>query len=233
MKKLSWAAEVLCVMMMVGCTCMGGPRAPESELSIRRTVDVPGYTKEQIYDESKAWIVKKFKKAAVIQRDNRKTGVLISSGAAGYQGFWKSLTESGHKEVLFTMKVEAEDDMFHLTFNDLRIYHVTPGTFSAGEWGVISSPGSKREYAVTRQDDLDEIKPKLLEIGDEMAEAIRRLEKLPPREVDETVKTQTDVDITGKDDRYTELMKLKKLLDEGVITQEEFDIEKKEILEKY
>ena len=47
-------------------------------------------------------------------------------------------------------------------------------------------------------------------------------------ETDENIKTQTE-----KSDLYTELMKLKKLRDEGLITDEEFEKEKKELLEKY
>jgi hypothetical protein len=218
------------MLVLAGCTCLGGPRAPESELTIRRTVDIPGYTQEQIYDEAKAWSVKKFGKRG-IQRDNKKAGVLVSTAAMGYRGFWKGLLSMSSKIVKFRMKLEAEDDMFHLTFDDLRIAE-TNTSHHVGEYGSFSYP-YKMEYPVSRQDDLDEIKPKLHEIGDKMAEAIQCLEKLPPRETVETVKTPADVPISDKDDRYTELMKLKKLLDEGIITQEEFDTEKKEILKKY
>ena len=52
-------------------------------------------------------------------------------------------------------------------------------------------------------------------------------------ETDENIKTQSDVNVTSKKDLYTELKKLKGLLDEGIITQQEFEKEKKELLEKY
>ena len=52
-------------------------------------------------------------------------------------------------------------------------------------------------------------------------------------ETDENSKTQSDVNVTSKKDLYTELKKLKGLLDEGIITQQEFEKEKKELLEKY
>jgi hypothetical protein len=205
---------------------MAPASAPKTELTIRRTVDVPGYTKEQIYDEAKAWSIKEFKKAAEIQRADREAGVFITKGATSYPSSWTRLfSPKIRHDVFFRMKVEAQDDVFHLTFDDLRTYSVS----------VVSQYGAttKEDGALWRQEDLDKIKPKLLEFGDEIAEAISRLEKLPPRETVETVKTPADVPISEKDDRYTELMKLKKLLDEGIITQEEYDIEKKEILEKY
>ena len=52
-------------------------------------------------------------------------------------------------------------------------------------------------------------------------------------ETNEKIKTESDVNVTGKKDLYLELKKLKELLDSGIITQEEFEIEKKELLEKY
>jgi hypothetical protein len=197
-------------------------------------VDVPGYTKHQIHDESKAWIIEKFKKSAVIERDNRETGVLIATGAMRYPGSWKEwLTWETKTGVDFRMKVESEDDMFHLTFDDLRITALDAGVVHVGEYGSVVQPGGKREYEVCRQDHVDAIRPELLKFGDEIAEAIRRLEKLPPRETVETMKAPADVPISEKNDRYTELIKLKQLLDAGIITQEEYEIEKKEILEKY
>ena len=52
-------------------------------------------------------------------------------------------------------------------------------------------------------------------------------------ETNENIKTQSDVKTSGTADLYSELMKLKQLRDEGLITQEEFEKEKKELLEKY
>ena len=52
-------------------------------------------------------------------------------------------------------------------------------------------------------------------------------------ETDENIKIQTEVKSSRKEDLYSELMKLKQLKEEGLITQEEFDKEKKELLDKY
>ena len=52
-------------------------------------------------------------------------------------------------------------------------------------------------------------------------------------ETDENVRTQSEIKTSGKKDLYSELVKLKQLKEEGLITQEEFDKEKKELLEKY
>jgi outer membrane protein assembly factor BamE (lipoprotein component of BamABCDE complex) len=50
-------------------------------------------------------------------------------------------------------------------------------------------------------------------------------------EKDETIKA--DVKTSEKKDLYSELKKLKQLKDDGIITQQEFEKEKKELLEKY
>ena len=52
-------------------------------------------------------------------------------------------------------------------------------------------------------------------------------------ETDENIKTQTGVKSSEKEDLYSELIKLKQLKEEGLITQEEFEKEKKELLAKY
>jgi len=48
-------------------------------------------------------------------------------------------------------------------------------------------------------------------------------------------KIQADINMSGssESDMYSELMKIKQLKDEGLLTEEEFQTEKKEILEKY
>jgi hypothetical protein len=48
-------------------------------------------------------------------------------------------------------------------------------------------------------------------------------------ESDETI----NANVTGKTDLYSELKKLKELKDEGIISESEFEKEKKELLEKY
>ena len=48
-------------------------------------------------------------------------------------------------------------------------------------------------------------------------------------ETDENIKTN----VSGKTDLYSELKKLKELKDEGIISEDEYEKEKKELLEKY
>lgn len=52
-------------------------------------------------------------------------------------------------------------------------------------------------------------------------------------EKDETIKQDTNMKVEEKPDLYKELLKLKELKDQGIITDEEFELKKKEILKKY
>jgi len=52
-------------------------------------------------------------------------------------------------------------------------------------------------------------------------------------EKDETIKQDTNMKLEEKPDLYKELVKLKELKDQGIITDEEFESKKKEILKKY
>ena len=47
------------------------------------------------------------------------------------------------------------------------------------------------------------------------------------------INTQSDVKISNRSDLYTELKKLKQLKDDDLISEEEFEKEKKELLDKY
>lgn len=52
-------------------------------------------------------------------------------------------------------------------------------------------------------------------------------------EVENCIKEVQKAEVTGNQpDKYDQLAKLKKLLDDGILTQEEYDAEKKKILEK-
>jgi hypothetical protein len=57
------------------------------------------------------------------------------------------------------------------------------------------------------------------------------------KDADKVVNVNSNVNVRSEGsvskDMYTELKKLKELKDSGIITQEEFDIEKKEILSRY
>jgi hypothetical protein len=57
------------------------------------------------------------------------------------------------------------------------------------------------------------------------------------KDADKVVNVNSNVNVRSENsnskDMYTELKKLKELKDSGIITQEEFDIEKKEILSRY
>jgi outer membrane protein assembly factor BamE (lipoprotein component of BamABCDE complex) len=51
-------------------------------------------------------------------------------------------------------------------------------------------------------------------------------------EKDEDIRVRSDSSVESKPDLYTELKKLKELRDEDIITEEEFEREKKELLER-
>jgi outer membrane protein assembly factor BamE (lipoprotein component of BamABCDE complex) len=52
-------------------------------------------------------------------------------------------------------------------------------------------------------------------------------------EKDETIKQDTNMKIEEKPDLYNELQKLKDLKEQGLLTEEEFELKRKEILKKY
>jgi len=51
-------------------------------------------------------------------------------------------------------------------------------------------------------------------------------------EKDETIKQDTNMKIEEKPDLYKELLKLKELKEQGILTEEEFELKKKDLLKK-
>jgi len=138
----------------------------ESERKFERIVELPGFSKDQIFDATRIWIAENFKSAkAVIEYENKEAGTIIGNGIIPYPasgGPLKQVTFANWK-VPFTMKVDIKDQRFRLTFSNIELD--TPGS---PQFGLPPS-----RSPVRRKVDLDRIRPELLKFGDQISAAIR------------------------------------------------------------
>lgn len=118
------------LMAMLGITltlggCAGMEPIPEADKTFDRVIEAPGYTKDQIYSQTKIWIAENFKSAkSVIELDSRDDGVIIGNGIMPYPC---NVGCTGWK-VPFQMRVDIKDQKFKLSFSQITL--VIPGTMN-------------------------------------------------------------------------------------------------------
>ena len=165
MKRL--LAFSLIAILAVLASCAGMQPVSEKDLIIQRIIEVPDFTKDQIYNQTKIWIAENFRSAkAVIEHDDKESGTLIGNGIIKYPCEGLELLAKDDWKVHFTMRVDIKDGKFRQTFSNLRI-----------SWPARrDSLGYHKAYEgpVATQGDLNKIKPKLLKMGDQIANAIKK-----------------------------------------------------------
>lgn len=118
MKKL-FLGVMLILTMIIGLGCMHIPKyhpVSKEDLVIQKVVNIPGFTKNQIFEQSKIWIAMNFKSAkAVIEYENKEQGTLIGNGIL--PNVWS---------LCFTMKIDIKDEKLKVSFINLGYagYHV-------------------------------------------------------------------------------------------------------------
>lgn len=139
---------VLFVTTFLGCA--GMQRASESDLTISRVIQAHDYTKAEIYAATKVWIAQNFNSAkAVIELDDKDRGQIIGNGILPYPcSSMDCLTKGGWK-VRVTMRVDAKDERFKITFSNLRL--IFPP----------STGGPAEEHPLATQGALDDVRPML------------------------------------------------------------------------
>ena len=153
----------LIAILAVLASCAGLQPISEKDLIIQRIIEVPDFTKDQIYNQIKIWIAENFRSAkAVIEHDDKESGALIGNGIVKYPCEGAECLVKYDWKVHFTMRVDIKDGKFRQTFSNLS----------------ISWPASRNSPAyegpVATQSDLNKIKPKLLKMGDQIANAIKK-----------------------------------------------------------
>ena len=151
------------VLLMSGCA--GMQPIAESDRTLERVVEAPGYSKDQIYTSTKIWIAENFKSAkSVIELDLKEDGIIIGNGIIQYPCSGMECLAKSDWKVPFTMRVDMKDQKFKVTFTNIKLSW--PASYSSG----ISSPAY--DGPVNSQGDMDAIKPVLLKFGDAILASI-------------------------------------------------------------
>jgi len=134
------------------------------EGTIKKILDAPGYSKEQIFDGAKIWISENFRSAkAVLEYENKETGTIIGNGIIPYpcQG-WKCVG-TGDWKVSFTMRVDIKDQKFRLTFSNLRL-----------SWPSVPGRPATSNEPIGRESSFNVVKDKLSDFGNQMLNSFKK-----------------------------------------------------------
>ncbi len=172
---------LIMIMSFVTASCAGIYPAPAELPFVQKVLQVPGMTKEQIYENSRLWIARSFKPyravwlykrktGPVVEYANEKEGILIATGTISYPYKTFSLTE-GYKlywEVTFTMEEDIKDGRVMVTFSNLDIYVPSFACGNiVGEWlGAYDKP-------LTDPEDIKAVRPVLTSLADRLGEFLR------------------------------------------------------------
>ena len=142
----------------------------EEDKTFSKVYNAPGFSKEQLYEAGKIWVANNFKSAkAVVEYDNKENGTIIGKGNINYPCEGISCIAKNDWRIGFTMKYEAKDERFRLTFESLSLSW-PPRVDSLGYHPAYEGP-------LFQQGDYDAVKPILLNFGEEIMASLSKLKQ--------------------------------------------------------
>lgn len=170
-KSIVWGIGLtLLVLGLSGCMTMQAIKEEDKVFS--QIYDAPGFTRDVLYEKTKIWIAETFRSAkAVMEYDNAKSGTLIGNGAIPFPckdtSFYCTLRRNW--TVPFTMKMEAQDNKFRLTFSNLRL--AWPETYGGLIYTGHQPAG---DMPLVQQEYYNMVRPALLGLGEEIKMSLKK-----------------------------------------------------------
>jgi len=162
MKKINYII-VFAIYFFIGCAGMEARPAQDLE----KIVEMPGFTKNQIFDQTKIYIAENFKSAkAVLEYENKETGTIIGNGIIKFPtaGGMESLALNDWKTA-FKMRVDIKEERFRCTFSNIGIEW--PATY-----GRYGGPAGGRSIFYGQE--FERISSSLLSIPSSIENSIKR-----------------------------------------------------------
>ncbi|MFW5635342.1 MAG: DUF4468 domain-containing protein [Thermodesulfobacteriota bacterium] len=120
MKRYLYYLGVLALILW-GCAGPPPEYAPPEDLFIQEVSEIPGVSKEALFNGAKIWVAKSFSSDLdVIQYANREQGVVVGKTSIPHERPSK-LGGPERFELRFTVVAETKDEKIRTTFKDLRL----------------------------------------------------------------------------------------------------------------
>lgn len=113
--------KYVCIIALFLLGCAGAMPVTVEELSYQKVLELPGQSKETIYEKSKQWIATNFKSAkAVIEYDSKTDGVIIGNGTIDRPA--SEVHISGTHHITFLLREDIKDNKARLTFDKPEVF---------------------------------------------------------------------------------------------------------------
>jgi hypothetical protein len=165
---------LISLVLLISCCAVYKP-VPLELASVGKDIDLPGMTREEIYEKSNTWIVRNlYSKEDIIEVADRNAGLIVAKGLIGYPAAGKlEEIDKIQYTISFTMQANIRDQGVTIFFRDLLIdipkyYYHRPRLWQIDEYyGGYSVP-------VTEKDDYEATRRGLLEIAGRLEEYLKR-----------------------------------------------------------
>lgn len=158
---------VAVMILLTACASGSMTRLSEAEKSIETIIELPGNSREDIYDSSKKWLAETLQSPrAVIENENRETDTILGNGVIAYPCKGMECVVRGSWKVSFKLKIEARESKVITTYNQIQLSMPPP----ADQGSESYNPG--RIAPVWSEADMAAIKPTLLKFNDQLKKYI-------------------------------------------------------------
>jgi hypothetical protein len=159
---------ILTTILLFAIGCAGMQQATDADRTFEKVYQAQGYSKDQIFDNTKIWIAENFKSAkAVLEYENKETGTIIGNGIIPYPCDGLECIAKSDWKVPFTMRVDIKDQRFRLTFSNLNLSW--PPSYNRTYGAQRGHDGPIRNLS-----DIEVVKPELLKFGDQIKTSLRK-----------------------------------------------------------
>jgi hypothetical protein len=151
---------LLVILLAVGASagCQSTPEqepARQEDLFVREVSEVPGFSKEELFEGAKMWVASRFSSDLdVIQYANRDLGTVVGRASFPYARPRK-WGQTERFDFRFTVTVETKDERIRTTFSEMAL---------VGFHG----------YDVITKEDMEALQPRLAEAIEDLASSFQR-----------------------------------------------------------
>ena len=115
------------MIIILSCVTTMPNFASVDDLTIRKIANVPGLSKNQLFDKSKIWLAENFVSSQdVIQYENKEDGIIVGKGSIPhYRTTLIGPVRVGN--LGFTLVINTKDNKIRVTIKDIHVMNFTYG----------------------------------------------------------------------------------------------------------
>ena len=131
-----------CAATLVLVGCASAMPVEDADRTIEVVQEVPGISKDQIFNATKVWVAGNFRSAKqIIEYENREEGTLIGNASIPFPCSGIGCTGNDDWHMPFTMRVDMKDGRFRIGFTNVRLVW-TPTPYRSGYDGPVRTQGN-------------------------------------------------------------------------------------------